>query len=326
MKSLVLKLMLATQFVMLGHLAVAGDSIHGEDPEEAVLDRNKEDVRELLPTLKNELLKTLALLGQAPSKTSVPYGQIRDMVTKGLKNDIGQSPYEIREDEPCEEEVLKKDGKPVMGKDGKPVKKPVPASAKLNDMGGKICFSIRKLSEAGINTVPELVRTALHEHSHHFGYLDADSIKIGTFIWKFAELTQKTVAQRNQHDIVTLPYGLDVPIEVVLTAANFDALAYITEMQTFETPEVMHGFGWAYSQIPHSESVSIDPRVLQGKTLNYSLLRHLAEGNQTLLKVELYQGGKLLFARKKDQAVFIEGLGNYTLLKGFIDLTWENKK
>jgi hypothetical protein len=45
--------------------------------------------------------------------------------------------------------------------------------AMLNDLGGNICLSPKRLAEVG-SSKAEIVGLAIHEHAHHFGYSDKD--------------------------------------------------------------------------------------------------------------------------------------------------------
>lgn len=83
---------------------------------------------------------------------------IEDMDTKGFLNDLN-SPYIVANE--CY----------AMDEQGAKVKKP--ASAEMNKRNGPICFDVGILASQNVSK-EELIALAIHEHSHHFGYLDLD--------------------------------------------------------------------------------------------------------------------------------------------------------
>jgi hypothetical protein len=77
--------------------------------------------------------------------------------------DIENSPYELKEEGSCLEDI------PRGFKD---------ASTKLDKKESPICFSLEGLKKLPIQAVPfQLVALAIHEHAHHYGFDEADAVK-----------------------------------------------------------------------------------------------------------------------------------------------------
>src|SRR5262249_15387234 len=79
---------------------------------------------------------------------------LKDIIARDLEKDIRESNYVIQDS--CQE---------IGGQ--------AAGGAVANQLGGDICLSPKRLAEID-SSKAEIVGLVIHEHAHHFGYVDAD--------------------------------------------------------------------------------------------------------------------------------------------------------
>ena len=112
--------------------------------------------------LKLQLTKYLRWVNRNPESIRKADARktMQALLANGIQADIEQSTYKVLLDAPC-----------IEMKSGKRLARP--ATARMGDLGGNICFSATMLAKRDVKTA-ELLALAIHEHAHHYGTADED--------------------------------------------------------------------------------------------------------------------------------------------------------